>query len=189
VRKVGTRAVGVNAHGASLVSRGLPDLPFTLARAMPDATPTRVPSPAALADLVGREIAVGDWYEISQDRIAAFAEATDDRQWLHLDPSRAATESPYGGTIAHGLLTLSLIVTFIDRAVAIDGVRMIVNYGFDRVRFPSAVPAGARVRPRVTVGAVQQVSGAVQVTWHVTIEREGGDKPACVAEWIVRLYT
>jgi acyl dehydratase len=156
---------------------------------MTDATSTRISSPAALADHVGHELAVGEWLEISQERIAQFAEATDDRQWIHLDPSRAAAESPYGGTIAHGLLTLSLIVPFVERAVAVDGVRMTVNYGFNRVRFPSAVPAGARLRPRVAVGAVESVAGGVQVTWHVTIEREGGDKPACVAEWVARLYT
>jgi len=156
---------------------------------MLDVTNVRVASPSALAAHVGQEIAVGDWLEVTQSRIAQFAEATDDRQWIHLDPTRAAAESPYGGTIAHGLLTLSLIVPFVERAVAIDGVRLTVNYGFNRVRFPSAVPAGARLRPRVTVGAVDHVSGGVQVTWHVTIEREGGDKPACVAEWVARLYT
>jgi acyl dehydratase len=152
-------------------------------------TQTRVSSPAALADLVGAEIAVGEWFEISQERIARFAEATDDRQWIHLDPARAAAESPYGGTIAHGLLTLSLIVPLVERAVAIDGVRMTVNYGFDRVRFPAPVPSGARVRARVKVGSAEPLSGGVQVTWHVTIEREGGDKPVCVAAWIARLFT
>src|SRR5438067_235604 len=156
---------------------------------MLDTTQTRIPSPAALAEHVGAEIAVGDWLEVTQERIARFAEATDDRQWIHLDATRAAAESPYGGTIAHGLLTLSLIVPFVERAVVIDGVRMTVNYGFNRVRFPSAVPSGSRLRARVAVGAVEPVSGGVQVTWHVTIEREGGDKPACVAEWIARLYT
>ena len=152
-------------------------------------TPTRIASPAALADVVGQEIAVGEWFEISQGRIAQFAEATDDRQWIHLDPVRAASESPYGGTIAHGLLTLSLIVTLIERAVVIDGVRMTVNYGFNRVRFPSAVPSGARVRVRVAVSETEGTKdGAVQVTWGVTMEREGADKPALVAEWVARLY-
>ena len=155
---------------------------------MLDASPVHVPSPTALADHVGRELAVGEWLEISQARIAAFADATDDRQWIHLDPARAAAVSPYGGTIAHGLLTLSLIVAFVERAVSIGGVRMTVNYGFDRVRFPAAVPAGARVRPRIAVAAVEPKDDAVQVTWRVTIEREGADKPACVADWIVRLY-
>jgi len=151
--------------------------------------PTHVASPSALADLVGQEIAVGEWFEISQARIAQFAEATDDRQWIHLDPVRAAAESPYGGTIAHGLLTLSLIVTLVERAVAIEGVRMVVNYGFNRVRFPSAVPSGARVRARVSVEATEPTrDGAIQVTWGVTMERDGGEKPALVAAWVVRLY-
>jgi len=148
-----------------------------------------LPSPAALTEHVGHEIAVGEWFEISQERIALFAEATDDRQWIHLDAARAAAESPYGGTIAHGLLTLSLVVPLIERAVAIDGVRMTVNYGFNRVRFPSAVPSGARVRARVSVGATEPTrDGAIQVTWGVTMERDGGEKPALVAEWVARLY-
>lgn len=153
------------------------------------AVPTRIASPSALAPLVGQEIAVGAWIEISQERIARFAEATDDRQWIHLDPARAAAESPYGGTIAHGLLTLSLIVPLVERAVAIDGVRMTVNYGFNRVRFPSAVPSGSRIRARIAVNEVESTKdGAVQVTWGVTMEREGGDRPALVADWIARLY-
>jgi acyl dehydratase len=157
---------------------------------MPDvAEPTRIASPSALAEMVGQEIAIGEWIEISQERIARFAEATDDRQWIHLDPARAAAESPYGGTIAHGLLTLSLIVTLVDRAVVIDGVRMVVNYGFNRVRFPSPVPSGSRVRARISVGETEPTrDGAIQVTWGVTMEREGGEKPALVAEWVARLY-
>jgi acyl dehydratase len=152
-------------------------------------TPVRIASPAALAGFVGQEVAVGDWTEISQDRIAQFAEATDDRQWIHLDPARAAAESPYGGTIAHGLLTLSLIVPLIERAVAIDGVRMTVNYGFNRVRFPSAVPSGSRIRVRVVIAEVEATKdGATQVTWTVTMERDGADKPALVADWVARLY-
>ena len=147
----------------------------------------RFPSPGALAEHVGSEIAVGEWYEITQDRIARFADATDDRQWIHLDAARAAAESPYGGTIAHGLLTLSLIVPMIYQAVRIEGLGMIVNYGFNKVRFPSAVPAGARVRGRIAVTAVEPVRGGVQVTWGVTVEREGGEKPAVVAEWVARL--
>jgi acyl dehydratase len=155
---------------------------------MLDARQTRVPSPASLAEHVGSEIAVGDWLEITQERIARFAEATDDRQWIHLDAARAAAESPYGGTIAHGLLTLSLIVSLVERAVHIDGVRMTINYGFNRIRFPSAVPSGARVRARIAVGSVEPAGGGTQVTWNVTIERDGSDRPACAAEWLVR-YT
>ena len=151
------------------------------------ATPT-----IALADLpqrTGQEVAVGDWMPITQDRIAAFADASDDHQWIHLDPARAATESPYGTTIAHGLLTLALIVPMVDRAVRLTDVRMVVNYGFDKVRFPAPVPAGARVRARVAVGATETAKdGALQVVWKVTVEREGCDKPAVAAEWVVRYY-
>ena len=144
-------------------------------------------SPATIAARVGEEVAVSDWFDVTQERIGRFAEATDDRQWIHLDAARAAAESPYGTTIAHGLLTLSLIVPMIYQAVRIDGVAMIVNYGFDRVRFPSAVPRGSRVRGRISVLAAQDVRGGVQVTWGVTVEREGGEKPAVVAEWLARL--
>jgi len=151
------------------------------------ATPT-----VALAELphrVGQELAVGEWMPITQERIAAFADATDDHQWIHLDPARAAAESPYGTTIAHGLLTLALIVPLVDRAVRLTGVRMVVNYGFDKVRFPSPVPAGARVRARVAVGATETAKdGALQVVWKVAVEREGSDKPAVAAEWVVRYY-
>ena len=145
------------------------------------------PSPDSLTASVGQEVAVSDWWDVTQDRIERFADATDDRQWIHLDAARAAAESPYGGTIAHGLLTLSLIVPMIYQAVRIEGVGMIVNYGFNKVRFPSAVPAGSRVRGRIAVTAVEPVRGGVQVTWGVTVEREAGDKPAVVAEWVARI--
>jgi len=150
---------------------------------------THLDSTAALAQHLGQELAVGDWVEVGADRVQRFADATDDHQWIHLDAARAAAESPYGGPIAHGLLTLSLIVALVQQAVVIDGVGMTVNYGFDKVRFPSAVPVGARVRARVAVGAAEPAKdGSMQVTWRVAIEREGGDKPAVVADWIVRLY-
>jgi acyl dehydratase len=147
-----------------------------------------LPSPDALADAVGREIAVSDWFDVTQERIQRFADATDDHQWIHLDASRAAAESPYGATIAHGLLTLSLIVPMIYQAVRVGGVGMIVNYGFNKVRFPSAVASGSRVRGRIAVNAVEPVRGGVQVTWGVTVERDGGDRPAVVAEWVARLH-
>ena len=150
---------------------------------------TRLDSPAALARLLGQEVAVGDWLEVTPERVRLFADATDDHQWIHLDAARAAAESPYGGPIAHGLLTLSLIVTLVQQAVVIDGVGMTVNYGFDRVRFPAAVPVGARVRARVAVAAAEAArDGSTQVTWRVAIEREGGDRPAVAADWIARLY-
>lgn len=150
---------------------------------------TRLASPAALAEHVGQEIAVGDWMDVGPDRVRLFADATDDHQWIHLDAERAAVESPYGAPIAHGLLTLALVVPLVERAVAIDGVRMTVNYGFDRVRFPAAVPVGARVRARVAVVAAEPArDGATQVTWRVTIERDGGERPAVVADWVARLH-
>jgi acyl dehydratase len=141
-----------------------------------------------LRDRVGEEVAVGDWFEITQARIGQFADATGDHQWIHVDPARAATESPFRTTIAHGFLTLSLLSTLIREAIQFTGIRMAINYGLNKVRFVWAVPAGSRVRARLAIGAVDEIGGAVQVTWSATIERDGSDKPACVAEWLVRYY-
>ena len=141
-----------------------------------------------LRDLVGREIAMSEWMVISQDRINAFADTTDDQQWIHVDPARAAAETPFGTTIAHGFLTLSLISPLMRNAVTIGGSRMTLNYGVNRVRFISPVPAGSRIRARFTVGKVDDLAESTQVTWNVTIEREGGEKPCVAAEWIVRYY-
>jgi len=141
-----------------------------------------------LRDRVGEEIAVGDWFEITQARIGQFADATGDHQWIHVDPARAATESPFRTTIAHGFLTLSLLSTLIREAIQFTGIRMAINYGLNKVRFVSPVPAGSRVRARLAIGAVDEIGGAVQVTWSATIERDGSDKPSCVAEWLVRYY-
>ena len=137
---------------------------------------------------VGEEIAVSDWLEVTQARINQFADATGDHQWIHVDPLRAARESPFKSTIAHGFLTLSLLSTLIREAIQPTGVRMAINYGLNRVRFVSPVPAGSRIRARITLQAVDEVSGSFQLTWQATIEREGGDKPACAADWIVRYY-
>jgi acyl dehydratase len=144
---------------------------------------------SSLPDHVGREVAVGAWTAISQERVNAFADATGDHQWIHIDAARAAVESPFKTTIAHGFLTLSLVSSLLRDAIHIDGARMAINYGLNRVRFVSPVPTGGRVRGRFTVGAVESVGGgAVQATWQVTVEREGGAKPALVAEWLVRYY-
>ena len=143
---------------------------------------------AALRDRIGQEIAVSDWIEITQQRIDRFAEATDDRQWIHVDPVRAASESPFKTTIAHGFLTLSLVSVLMKQALSFGSVRMAINYGVNRVRFISPLPAGARIRGRFTPIAVDDTGGAVQVTWSVTIEREHTDKPCAVVEWIVRYY-
>ena len=143
---------------------------------------------SALRAQIGQEIAVGEWFEISQARITQFAEATEDRQWIHVDPARAAAESPFKSTIAHGFLTLSMASALLRSAISIPGQRMGINYGVNRVRFVSAVPAGSRIRGRFSPLAVEDVSGAHQVTWGITVEREGADKPCCVVEWIVRYY-
>jgi acyl dehydratase len=143
---------------------------------------------ARLGDLAGREIGVSDWLVVAQDRIDAFADATGDRQWIHVDAERARTGTPFGATIAHGFLTLSLISALVRDAVTVDGVRMALNYGLNRVRFVSPVPSGSRIRARVALAKVDDMADSIQAVWNITIEREGGDKPAVVAEWIVRYY-
>ncbi|MGH9901798.1 MAG: MaoC family dehydratase [Pyrinomonadaceae bacterium] len=149
---------------------------------------TEIENVSKLGEHVGREVAVGDWLEVSQERIDRFAEATGDRQWIHTDPVRSARESPFRQTIAHGFLTLSLLSEMGRMAMSVGGVRMGVNYGLNRVRFVSPVPAGARIRARFTLNALEEIKGGVQATWGVTVEREGGDKPCCAAEWLVRYY-
>lgn len=151
--------------------------------------PLVVRNPQSLKELVGRELEVTEWFVVTQDRIALFAEATEDRQWIHLDRARASEESPYGATIAHGFLTLSLTSHFLKSAIQIQsGVRLAVNYGLNRVRFPTAVLADFRIRARVALLALKELSDSVEATYSVTIEREQSEKPACVAEWIVRYY-
>jgi acyl dehydratase len=137
---------------------------------------------------VGHEVAISDWIELTQSRIDAFADATDDHQWIHVDAARAARESPYGAPIAHGFLTLSLVPAMLRTAVRVPGVRTAINYGVNRVRFVSPVPAGARIRGRFTPLAVTAREESVDVTWSVSVEREHGEKPCCVAEWIARYY-
>ena len=137
---------------------------------------------------VGEQIAVSGWLEVTQARINQFAEATGDHQWIHVDPVRAAAELPSKGTIAHGFLTLSLLSPLIRESIQFTGLRMAINYGLNRVRFVSPVPAGSRIRALITLQAVEAVTGGYQVTWQVTIERDGGEKPACVADWLVRYY-
>lgn len=138
--------------------------------------------------VVGQEVAVSDWLTITQARIDKFAEAAGDFQWIHVDAGRAATESPYGGTIAHGFLTLSVLSQLLGETIAFDGRRMGINYGVNKLRFTGPVPAGSRVRARFRLGAVEPVEGGVQTAWHVTVEREGEAKPALVTEWLIRHY-
>ena len=143
---------------------------------------------SALVDNVGRELGVSDWHQVTQERINEFADATGDRQWIHVDGARAAIESPFKTTIAHGFLTLSLASSVLRSALQFDGARMAINYGLNRVRFMAPVPSGSRVRGRFALASVEETGGAVQAIWQVTIEREGSEKPCCVAEWLVRYY-
>ncbi len=143
---------------------------------------------------LGREIHVGPWLEITQERIDRFAEVTGDLQWIHIDPQRAARESPYGGTIAHGYLTLSLL-PYLTESNHPDffqknypGMRMRVNYGTNKVRFPAPVLAGSRIRARTVLLTFEKIAAAVQIVYVITVEIEGGAKPACVAEFVARVY-
>lgn len=141
-----------------------------------------------LPAVVGEEF-VSPWREVTQETIEQFAAVTADRQWIHLDVERAARESTYGGTIAHGFLTLSLISRLLRDAVGtIGGTRMSINYGLNKVRFPAAVPSGSRVRGRCTLQQLAPIDGGVQATWSVLVERDGAEKPCCAAEWLVRYY-
>ena len=151
--------------------------------------PLIIDTPRALSEFVGREIAVTDWLTVTQERIHQFAEATEDRQWIHIDSERARRESPYGATIAHGFLTLSLLSYFLKQAIQFKHTpRMGVNYGLDRVRFPSPVRAESAVRARVTVQSVKEIQNVVQATFSIVVESRETSKPCCVAEWIVRYY-
>lgn len=152
--------------------------------------PVVIKNPQALKEFVGRETGVTEWFRVTQERIEKFAEATEDRQWIHLDRARASRESPYGATIAHGFLTLSLLSHLMKEAIQVQGgVRLAVNYGLNRVRFPAAVRADSRVRARIALLELKELSDAVEATYSVTVENEGSAKPVCVAEWIVRYYT
>ena len=151
--------------------------------------PLILETPHALKELVGREISVTEWVAVSQERIQQFADVTDDRQWIHVDRERANQESPYGTTIAHGFLTLSLLSRFLRDAIKIQsGVRMSVNYGLNRVRFPTPVTAGARIRARFTLQSIREMPGVLEAVFKATIETEGTEKPCCVAEWVLRYY-
>ena len=147
-----------------------------------------IPDLASLKDRIGQELGVSDWIEITRERIDQFAEATEDRQWIHIDPARAAMESPFRTTIAHGFLTMSLVSVLVRRTFNLSRLRMAINYGINKVRFVAPVPVGSKVRARFVPAAMEESGGGVQVTWHVTMEREGSDKPVCVIEWIVRYY-
>jgi acyl dehydratase len=136
---------------------------------------------------VGQEIGVSDWVEVSQDRINQFAEATGDHQWIHVDPARAA-DGPFGTTIAHGFLTLSLTPMLVGQAYRVDGIKMAINYGVNKVRFTAPLPVGSNVRAKVELTDLTEVDGGVQSTTKVAFEVEGSERPACVAETVTRYY-
>ena len=141
---------------------------------------------SAFSELIGQELGPTEWFAVDQERIEEFASATNDPQWIHTDPVRAA-EGPFGTTIAHGFLTLSLCVPLMSQALRLDGYRMGVNYGVNKVRFPAPVPSGSRIRARFSVHSVEEVPGGEQGVVLATVEREGGDKPVCVAELVLRM--
>jgi len=136
---------------------------------------------------VGEELGVSDWHDVTQDEINRFAEVTGDDQWIHVDVERAE-QTPFGGTIAHGYYTLSLAPMFSYRLFTFEGFAFAMNYGLNRVRFPAPLPVGSKVRMRAKLAAVDDVPGGAQVTTELIFEREGGDKPVCVAESLVRVY-
>lgn len=143
----------------------------------------------ALKEYVGKEIGVSEWLVVTQERINQFAEATEDRQWIHVDSDRAKRESPFGATIAHGFLTLSLISRLVKDVIQISGgSRLTINYGLNRVRFPSPVRERSKIRGRFTLVSFQDRAEAQEGVFAVSVECEGSDKPCCVAEWIVRYY-
>ena len=152
------------------------------------ATKTSINGIDELKAAVGAEVGISDWYEVTQEAINEFAEVTQDFQWIHVDPERAA-QTPFGGTIAHGLFTLSLGPKFSYEIFDIQGFAFGVNYGYEKVRFPAPLPVGSRVRMRATLTSVEDVPGGVQIKITQTFEREGHDKPVCVAESLSRAFT
>jgi acyl dehydratase len=147
----------------------------------------RIANLASLQQHVGEELAVGEWLTVDQAMIDKFADATGDHQWIHVDAARAA-KGPFGSTVAHGYLTLSLLPRLAESALKVDDVRMGVNYGLNRVRFPAPVPSGSRIRARLKLLSYEPIDGGAQLVMQVTMEREGSDKPVCVAETVSRRY-
>ena len=148
---------------------------------------TTVASIDAFHDLAGKQIGFSEWQPVTQDRVNLFADATDDHQWIHVDPERAK-DGPFGGAIAHGYLTLSLAPVLLNKVLKVDGMKFGVNYGANKVRFPSPVPVGAELRMGVTVAGVEDVEGGVQVTYDLVFEVRDAPKPACVAQVVYRYY-
>jgi len=152
--------------------------------------PLVLETPDLLKDYVGRELAVTDWFPLTQERIQQFADATEDRQWIHVDGERARRESPFGTTVAHGFLTLSLLSHFLHQALEIrGGARLAVNYGLNKVRFPAPARMGSKLRARVTLRSFKEMRNTHQVVFSVWVEAEGEEKPCCVAEWVVLYFS
>ena len=151
-------------------------------------TPITVDGVEGIKSLVGQDLGKSDWIEITQEKVNLFADATGDHQWIHVDPERAKKESPFGGPIAHGYLTLSLTPLFLPQLMHFTGFSMGVNYGTEKVRFPSPVPVGSKLRAGAVVDDVTEIKGGVQMQVTLTFEVEGGSKPACVATIVVRQY-
>jgi acyl dehydratase len=149
---------------------------------------TTVDGVEGVQSLVGRHLGYSDWVRITQEQVNRFADATGDHQWIHVDPERAAKESPFGGAVAHGYLTLSLLPSLMPQIVEITGFRMGVNYGTDKVRFPAPVPVGSRVRAGATLDSATPIDGGVQMSVTVTVEVEGASKPSMVATTVSRRY-
>jgi len=149
---------------------------------------TRIVEFKDVKSLVGKELGVSEWHLVTQDEINKFADATHDHQWIHIDVERAKKESPFGGPVAHGYYTLSLAPHLLDQIWAVQGIKMGVNYGLNKLRFPSPVMIGKRVRARATLNNVEDVQGGIQVTVGIAFEVEGSDKPVCVAEGLYRYY-
>jgi acyl dehydratase len=143
---------------------------------------------AELPGLIGTELGSSNWREVTQEHVNLFADATGDHQWIHVDVERATAESPFGGPIAHGYLTLSLLAPLSSQVLEVTDTVMAVNYGLNKVRFPSPVPVGAKVRLTATLKDVEEVAGGLQITLAAVVEREGGDKPVCIAEPVYRYY-
>jgi acyl dehydratase len=141
---------------------------------------------AELPGLKGSELGASDWFEVTQDRVNLFADATDDHQWIHVDVERAKAESPFGGPIGHGYLTLSLLIPMWSQVLTVTDSTMAVNYGLNKVRFPAPVPVGSKIRLTASLKDVEEIKGGLQLTVAAVIEREGGDKPICIAEPVFR---
>jgi acyl dehydratase len=136
---------------------------------------------------VGQDLGVSEWHEVTQEEINAFADVTGDHQWIHVDPERAR-ETPFGGTIAHGFYTVALTPMLMQQLYTVTNVAFALNYGLDRVRFPAPLPVGSRVRASAQISSVDEIAGGIQMKTTITLERDGGDKPVCVAEQLVRIY-